>query len=79
VTVAYLDDHRQVPADDNHRCSCGSAWFTLDGRAAGALNRPGGAVTLSADGSVTGYAGVPVCAECGEQVVLDPAGARRRG
>jgi hypothetical protein len=39
---------------DGRLCPCGSAWFTVS------------AVCLSRDGSVTGYAGAPVCVECQE-------------
>lgn len=50
------------------RCAtCGGEWFELDARDAG-LDRDAGAVTLSADGTVTGWCGTPRCLDCGELV-----------
>lgn len=42
-------------------CSCGSAWFILCDEE----NSPAG-VTLDERGAVTGFAGKPVCKECGQ-------------
>lgn len=40
---------------DGRLCPCGSAWFTVR------------AVCLTKEGTVTGYAGMPVCLECGQE------------
>jgi hypothetical protein len=51
------------------RCRrCGNEWFRLDGGSAGLETTHHGAVTLGADGRVTGFFGVPTCVECGEQL-----------
>ena len=47
------------------RCSCGSEWFTLRGGASTPDVAAHGALTFAADGRVTGYAGTPICVECG--------------
>ncbi|MGX7697723.1 hypothetical protein ACWPN4_22830 [Gordonia polyisoprenivorans] len=47
--------------------TCGGEWFELDARDAG-LDRDTGAVTLSADRTVTGWCGTPRCLDCGELV-----------
>jgi hypothetical protein len=61
--VSSLAAKRAESADRTRRCGvCGSEWFLL-ARAGGELP----AVTMDVDGSVTGYAGVPVCADCGTQ------------
>lgn len=49
------------------RCACGAEWFVLRGRTSDPEAIAHGAVTISADGSVTGYAGSLVCAECGTE------------
>ncbi|MFD6097190.1 hypothetical protein ACFVWN_20415 [Nocardiopsis flavescens] len=71
-----MDDHTRTPrppargADviplhptyPERTCPCGAAWFTLhrpDGRP--------GAVCLDETGRITGYTGIPHCAECGAQ------------
>lgn len=43
---------------DGRLCPCGSAWFTVT------------AVCLTRGGEVTGYAGIPVCHECGQGVSI---------
>jgi hypothetical protein len=61
MTVFDLEARRSARAGDvPARCArCGGEWFDL--------RLPGGdpgAVTLRADWSVSGYAGVPYCREC---------------
>ena len=59
MTVTDLEERRRAAAEpkyDGLVCICGEAWFTLG---------PDGAVVLSTDGAVTGYAGVPHCLSCG--------------
>lgn len=50
------------------RCACGGEWFHLDGTGGGVPGLSQGAVTLAADGRVTGYFGHPVCVDCGTVV-----------
>lgn len=58
--VVELGARRPASSSDPLVCACGSHWFDLR------LDEDApGAVTLSVGGSVTGYAGVPVCRECG--------------
>lgn len=38
-------------------CACGEAWFRLDGF-----------ITMSTDGSITGYSGIFNCANCGVRI-----------
>jgi hypothetical protein len=57
MNVINLDDHRgkpPEPAYDGAHCSCGEAWFEVDG------------VCITKDGEVTGYAGKPRCKSCGK-------------
>lgn len=59
--VVDLDERRAAAAGPGYaECTCGSGWFEL--------RRPDGepaAFSLSPEGSVTGYAGIPHCVECG--------------
>ena len=59
--VVELDSWRPARSgDEPYRCvRCGGEWFTLAPKGGPA------AVCLRADGSVSGYAGVPECMECG--------------
>lgn len=65
--------------DGYAECNCGSAWFELrPGRRTtgdGEVQLPG-VVSLSSDGQVTGYAGIFLCSECGEEWI--PARERLR-
>jgi uncharacterized protein YbaR (Trm112 family) len=60
ANVASLDDRRAARSAEVLACTCGSEWFRLVGHD----NQPP-AVTLNADRSITGYAGVLVCNDCG--------------
>lgn len=65
--ILSLDEARaRTHSDGPARCACGSEWFLLRGRPTDPEVAAAGAVTLSAEGRVTGYAGAPVCADCGE-------------
>lgn len=66
--VVSLDDRRQRSATTEPlRCrKCGGEWFRLDGTHSGPDIPDEGAVTIDREGRITGYAGVPVCVECGE-------------
>jgi hypothetical protein len=68
--VVSLDDHRPKSAiTESLRCRrCGGEWFRLDGTHSGPDVPDGGAVTMTHDGAITGYAGMPVCLGCGEPV-----------
>jgi hypothetical protein len=63
ATVTDLDSRRAAVRPG--RCHCGSEWFTLRGRPGDPPVAENGAVTLSSEGSVTGYCGEPRCAGCG--------------
>ncbi|MET9445451.1 hypothetical protein [Streptomyces sp. NPDC006610] len=54
------------PAHDGATCTCGEAWFVLDGD----NMAPNGAVCMTKDGVVTGYAGRPRCMSCGRVYTL---------
>lgn len=67
--VVDLSAHRAArearAPDAPAQCStCGSHWFTLT-RPTPTGENVGGAVTLNAHGTVTGYAGIPTCTDCG--------------
>jgi DNA-directed RNA polymerase subunit RPC12/RpoP len=68
--VVSLEDRRRessLAADEPLRCRrCGSEWFRLQGRPNDPEVARNGAVALAQDRSITAYAGVPVCLECGE-------------
>lgn len=67
--VVSLGDRRRVPpvGTDPLRCRhCGSEWFRLQGRPNDPEAAEHGAVTMTVDGRIVGYSGVPVCLECGE-------------
>jgi len=51
-------EEAQLPA--TAVCPCGEAWFELRGGPTG-----NGAVCMTPEGTVTGYAGVPTCVGCG--------------
>jgi hypothetical protein len=53
-------------------CPCGEAWFVLRGTS----SAPDGAVCMTADGVVTGYAGRPHCLSCGRPYVPRPVSGR---
>lgn len=61
--AARRDQHRR---SEPGRCRCGSEWFTLHGRATDPAVAGHGAVTISSEGSITGYCGEVRCAECRE-------------
>lgn len=67
-------DEREVeavqPAYDGATCTCGETWFVLVGDST-AIN---GAVCMTREGVVTGYAGRPHCMSCGHPypVPTDP-------
>lgn len=58
--VIRLDDRRPSSSTDEAVCTCGSRWFRLTGPDGGAPP-----VTMNLEGSITGYAGVTECMECG--------------
>lgn len=58
---------REEPPADHAACECGEAWFELRGGPTG-----NGAVCMTPDGCVTGWAGTPCCVSCGKPVVLRP-------
>lgn len=62
--VVNLDDRRPASSEAALVCVCGSSWFNLllpDGSAGG--------INLAIDGHVTGYAGAPVCRDCGRNAM----------
>jgi hypothetical protein len=64
-----LDERRDEaaqPAYDGAVCTCGETWFVLDGD----NTAPNGAVCMTKDGIVTGYAGRPRCMSCGHRYAL---------
>ncbi len=69
--MTVLDFSRQTRRrasrpDGPMTCPCGSQWFELRRRPTDPDVAQHGAVTLSDDGSVTGYLGHPHCVECGQ-------------
>jgi len=65
MAVIALDERRAArTARDNATCSCGSQWFTLV-----RVDRDGaetsGAISMTREGEIFGYAGIPRCMECG--------------
>lgn len=62
---------REEPQPDHAACVCGEAWFELRGSPTG-----NGAVCMTPDGAVTGYAGTPCCIGCG--VPYSPTSSIRR-
>jgi hypothetical protein len=54
-------DEAAQPDYDGAVCTCGEAWFVLDGDS----TAPNGAVCMTKDGAVTGYTGRPRCMSCG--------------
>lgn len=67
MTVLDFDRSRRpsLPAEAQ-RCVCGSEWFELRGTPEEPAAH--GAVTLAADGHVTGFYGVPHCLDCGRSL-----------
>ena len=64
--VIDLDSHRYEGTPPAECPKCGGQWFILT------ADKPGyehGALTLDREGHVTGYFGVPVCAECASSAV----------
>lgn len=65
MTVLMLPTARRTAAPGgNATCPCGSQWFNIvriDDRG----REVNGSVVLDHKGGVTGYAGIPRCAECG--------------
>ncbi len=61
---------REGPQPEYAACRCGEAWFELRGGPTGS-----GAVCMTTDGVVTGYAGTPCCVGCGLPFTL-PVGRR---
>ncbi|GAA1888581.1 hypothetical protein GCM10009837_08070 [Streptomyces durmitorensis] len=64
MDITNLDDRRPEaaqPVYDGATCTCGEAWFVLDGDS----SAPNGAVCMTADGVITGYTGSPRCMSCG--------------
>ncbi len=54
-------------AQDFARCPCGSTWYEIAPCVgAGGAEIGIGAVSLSVDGEIVAYSGVPACIECGE-------------
>lgn len=60
MNVVDLTERRRAagPAEPL-RCACGGEWFELR------VGERSGAVTIAQDGTITGYAGMPVCRDCG--------------
>jgi hypothetical protein len=65
--VVNLADRRRPtrPDDQVAICRCGSQWFELRRRESDPEGIDHGAVTMTTEGSVTGYLGEPCCVECG--------------
>lgn len=63
---------REEPQPENAACTCGEAWFELRGGPTG-----NGAVCMTPDGCVTGYAGTPYCVGCGEPYTPQSSPVRR--
>lgn len=68
MDVIDLASRRAAATDtpDYAQCECGSAWFQLRRPTADGDAEPG-VVAMSLEGSVTGYAGLPHCLECGRE------------
>lgn len=64
VDLAERRARQHEPGDDATRCPCGSEWFRLEGWPSGSIEQ--GQVTFATDGRITGWAGRPICAECGK-------------
>ena len=57
---------REAPQPEHAACGCGEAWFELRGGPTG-----NGAVCMTRDGCITGYAGTPCCVSCGKPVTFE--------
>jgi hypothetical protein len=65
TVLAFEPSSRRTPLPTEPlECPCGSQWFELRGATDQSM-APRGAVTLTHDGQVTGFSGVPHCLECG--------------
>jgi hypothetical protein len=62
--VVDLASRRRLPDGDDFIClECGGSWFKLEPAPHLAV------VTIAQGGRITGYHGIPVCAECGRRAV----------
>ena len=66
TNVVSLADHRapEFEGEPPVICACGSWWFEL--RSNHERCPEHGAISLTRDGSISGYAGTPHCISCGE-------------
>jgi len=72
MNAINLDERRAEaaqPAYDGAVCTCGEAWFVLDGDNIA----PNGAVCMTKEGVVTGYTGKPRCMSCGHPYLKPPS------
>ena len=65
VNLAERRARSHQQPDDAARCRCGSEWFRLERRSPDSGVSTAGAVTMTAAGRVNGWAGWPVCEQCG--------------
>lgn len=65
-------EQRRAARDGHHGrvCACGSEWFRLGRRDSDPPGFQHGAITVGLDNRITGYAGVPCCIECGEELLM---------
>jgi hypothetical protein len=65
MDVIDLNERRRAAQEaelpETATCPCGEAWFELRGGPT-----ENGAVCMTPDGSITGYAGYPHCVSCGK-------------
>lgn len=83
TVVRDLDQARAArsaaqPGSTPAACACGCEWFALRGGPAAPDPDSAGFVTMTVNGSITGFAGQIVCSECGRENMPD-VGAMIRG
>ncbi|QIY66250.1 hypothetical protein HEP85_37730 [Streptomyces sp. RPA4-2] len=69
MTIINLDKarhEREQPPAQHAACECGETWFELRGGPTGS-----GAVCMTRDGCITGYAGAPCCVGCGKPLAVE--------